>query len=140
MLAFFRQQRKFVGIMRADEHKGIVEQTAVVILAAGKGTRMGKPDLAKVCFEIDGVPAINRVISTFKERGFSGFLVVVGHEADQVIGAVPKKQIVEKLQLRAAEVPTHAFLGQYNNAMAIRKNVTGSVVSPVPVFWNIEKK
>jgi peptide/nickel transport system substrate-binding protein len=37
-------------------------------------------------------------------------------------------------------VPTHAFLGQYNNAMAIRKNVTGSVVSPVPVFWNIEKK
>jgi hypothetical protein len=37
-------------------------------------------------------------------------------------------------------VPTHAFLGQYNNAMAILKNVTGSVVSPVPVFWNIEKK
>ncbi len=51
-----------------------------------------------------------------------------------------RKEIVEKLQLRAAEVPTHAFLGQYNNAMAIRKNVTGSVVSPVPVFWNIEKK
>ncbi|MCC8428763.1 ABC transporter substrate-binding protein [Reyranella aquatilis] len=51
-----------------------------------------------------------------------------------------RKQIVEKLQLRAAEVPTHAFLGQYNNAMAIRKNVSGSVVSPVPVFWNIEKK
>ena len=42
--------------------------------------------------------------------------------------------------LRAAEVPTHAFLGQYNNAMAIRKEVTGSVVAPLPVFWNIEKK
>ncbi len=91
MLAIFRQRRKFVGIMRADEHKGIVEQTAVVILAAGKGTRMGKPDLAKVCFEIDGVPAINRVISAFKERGFSGFLVVVGHEADQVIETVNRK-------------------------------------------------
>jgi peptide/nickel transport system substrate-binding protein len=51
-----------------------------------------------------------------------------------------RKEIVEKLQLRAAETPTHAFLGQYNNAMAIRKEVSGSVVSPVPVFWNIEKK
>ena len=51
-----------------------------------------------------------------------------------------RKALVEKLQLRAAENPTHAFLGQYNNAMAVRKNITGSVVSPVPVFWNIEKK
>ena len=59
--------------------------------------------------------------------------------ADEV-DETKRKEIVEKLQLRAAEVPTHAFLGQYNNAMAIRKNVTGSVVSPVPVFWNIEKK
>ena len=51
-----------------------------------------------------------------------------------------RKEIVEKIQLRAAEVPTHAFLGQYNNAMAIRKEVSGNVVSPVPVFWNVEKK
>jgi len=59
--------------------------------------------------------------------------------ADEVDEA-KRKEIVEKLQLRAAEVPTHAFLGQYNGAMAIRKNISGSVVSPVPVFWNIEKK
>ncbi|CAN5902453.1 ABC transporter substrate-binding protein [soil metagenome] len=59
--------------------------------------------------------------------------------ADEPDEAV-RKQLVEKIQLRAAEVPTHAFLGQYNNAMAIRKNITGSVISPVPVFWNIEKK
>jgi peptide/nickel transport system substrate-binding protein len=51
-----------------------------------------------------------------------------------------RKAIVEALQLRAAENPTHAFLGQYTSAMAVRKNITGSVTSPVPVFWNIEKK
>jgi peptide/nickel transport system substrate-binding protein len=51
-----------------------------------------------------------------------------------------RKEIVEKIQLRAAENPTHAFLGQYTDAAAIRKNVTGAVPSPVPVFWNIEKK
>ena len=33
----------------------------------------------------------------------------------------------------------HAFLGQYVAPMAVRKNVTGSLISPVPVFWNIEK-
>ena len=51
-----------------------------------------------------------------------------------------RKEIVEKIQLRAAENPTHAFLGQYTDAAAIRKNITGAVASPVPVFWNIEKK
>ena len=51
-----------------------------------------------------------------------------------------RKEIVEKIQLRAAENPTHAFLGQYTDAAAIRRNVTGAVHSPVPVFWNIEKK
>jgi peptide/nickel transport system substrate-binding protein len=51
-----------------------------------------------------------------------------------------RKQIVEKIQLRAAEVPTHAFLGQYTSAMARRKVVTGNVTSPVTVFWNVEKR
>jgi peptide/nickel transport system substrate-binding protein len=51
-----------------------------------------------------------------------------------------RKEIIEKIQLRAAENPTHAFLGQYFGASAIRKNIVGAVPSPVPVFWNIEKK
>jgi peptide/nickel transport system substrate-binding protein len=51
-----------------------------------------------------------------------------------------RREIVEKIQLRASVNPTHAFLGQYTDAAAIRKNVTGAVPSPVPVFWNIEKK
>jgi peptide/nickel transport system substrate-binding protein len=51
-----------------------------------------------------------------------------------------RKKIVEKIQLRAAENPTHAFLGQYTAASALRKNVTGALISPVSVFWNIEKK
>jgi peptide/nickel transport system substrate-binding protein len=51
-----------------------------------------------------------------------------------------RREIVEKIQLRAAENPTHAFLGQYVDASALRRNVTGAVPSPVPVFWNIEKQ
>ena len=37
------------------ESRTFSENTVVVILAAGKGTRMSNPDMAKVCFEIDSV-------------------------------------------------------------------------------------
>ena len=62
------------------EPKLLAQETVVVILAAGKGTRMGRSDLVKVCFEIDGVPAINRAIAVFKRQRFSRFLLVVGHD------------------------------------------------------------
>ncbi|HBO43757.1 MAG TPA: hypothetical protein DD670_07465, partial [Planctomycetaceae bacterium] len=70
------------------ESKPLVEDTIVVILAAGKGTRMGRDDLVKVCFEIDGVPAINRAINAFKKNRFRRFLLVVGDKAQQVLDAV----------------------------------------------------
>jgi len=73
------------------ENGGIPEQTLVVILAAGKGTRMGRSDLVKVCFEIDGIPAINRQIAVFKRRRFQRFLIVVGARGDQVMETVSRE-------------------------------------------------
>jgi len=64
------------------------EQTLVVILAAGKGTRMGPSDLGKVCFEIDGTPAVNRIIGCLKRLRFRSFMLVVGSKADNVIEVV----------------------------------------------------
>ena len=63
----------------------------VVLLAAGKGTRMGRVDLGKVCFEIDSVPAINRQLTVLKRQHFGRFLVVVGDQADQVLNTVSKE-------------------------------------------------
>ncbi len=68
--------------------RSIASQTVVVILAAGKGSRMGRADLAKVCFEIDGVAAINRTIRTFRKLGFESFMLVVGSQAEQVMSTV----------------------------------------------------
>jgi len=70
------------------EYKSIAAQTCVVILAAGKGTRMGNSEQPKVCFEIDSVPAINRIITTFEQLRFGRFLLVVGAKAQQVLDAV----------------------------------------------------
>lgn len=67
---------------------GVPGQTMVVILAAGKGTRMGQSDRQKVCFEIDSIPAINRSIMTFRKQGFTKFLLVVSPEAGQILGTV----------------------------------------------------
>ena len=69
----------------------MAENTVVVILAAGKGTRMRNADMAKVCFEIDSVPAINRTISTFKSKRFNKFLLIVGSKAEDVLDTVTKE-------------------------------------------------
>ena len=76
--------------MATGRSNNITRNAAVVILAGGKGTRMGRVDLPKVCFEIDGVPAINRIIETFKTVGFRNFFVVVGSMAEQVMETVAK--------------------------------------------------
>lgn len=77
--------------MILETNLGIPEQTMVVILAAGKGSRMGRPDLVKVCFEIDSVPAINRLLAVFKRARFRRFLLVVGSHAEQVMATVSRE-------------------------------------------------
>lgn len=59
-----------------------------VVLAAGKGSRMGSPDIPKVCFEIDGVPAINRALDLYNHSGIPRHLIVVGTLAGKVIETV----------------------------------------------------
>ncbi len=55
----------------------------IVILAAGKGTRM-KSDLPKVLHPIAGQPLVEHVIATAKELGEHPIHIIVGHGADQV--------------------------------------------------------
>ena len=55
----------------------------VVILAAGKGTRM-RSDLPKVLHPIGGVPMLGRVIDAAKGLGDVAITVVIGHGADLV--------------------------------------------------------
>jgi peptide/nickel transport system substrate-binding protein len=50
---------------------------------------------------------------------------------------VRQKEIADKVQVRATEIVTHIPLGQTYLGAAMRKNVNGMVVAPVPVFWNL---
>jgi bifunctional UDP-N-acetylglucosamine pyrophosphorylase/glucosamine-1-phosphate N-acetyltransferase len=65
-------------------------ELTVVVLAAGKGTRMASP-LPKVLHPVAGVPMIKRVIDAAKAIGAKDLRVVIGHGADLV------RRVVEPL-------------------------------------------
>jgi UDP-N-acetylglucosamine diphosphorylase/glucosamine-1-phosphate N-acetyltransferase len=64
-----------------------VKTPAIVILAAGLGTRM-KSDKAKVLHEIHGKPMVHYVVSSAHQIAPEAIVVVVGHQAEQVEAAV----------------------------------------------------
>ena len=55
----------------------------VIILAAGKGTRM-ENSLAKVLIPIAGKPILEFVLDTVERLNPTRTIVVVGHQADRV--------------------------------------------------------
>ncbi|HBZ97324.1 MAG TPA: glycosyl transferase family 2 [Phycisphaerales bacterium] len=56
---------------------------AAIVLAAGKGTRMGG-DLPKVAFEVAGRPMVNWVVDALRSSGVQRVLLVVGYKSDHV--------------------------------------------------------
>ena len=53
---------------------------------------------------------------------------------------VKQTQIAIDLQKYWVDHPTHANLGQWYQPSALRTNLDGMMVAPVPVFWNMSKK
>jgi UDP-N-acetylglucosamine diphosphorylase/glucosamine-1-phosphate N-acetyltransferase len=63
------------------------EKIGIVVLAAGKGTRMNS-DRAKVLHEVCGTPMIVHVAQTAAKVAAGRIVIVVGHQADAVRAAV----------------------------------------------------
>lgn len=61
------------------------DHIACIVMCGGRGTRMGPAEIPKVCFPIDGVPAIVRAIRTYRACGIGTIVLVVGAGADHVI-------------------------------------------------------
>ncbi|HEX32175.1 MAG TPA: hypothetical protein ENF88_00610, partial [Candidatus Acetothermia bacterium] len=61
----------------------MITQTKVeaIVLAAGKGERMGT---IKPLVEIDGCPALARVLATLRGAGMKRVIVILGHRADEI--------------------------------------------------------
>ena len=62
-----------------------------IILAGGKGTRMGSSDKHKVCFDVLGVPVIIRALETYNLCGSVVNVVVIGAMAESVMATVNQR-------------------------------------------------
>ena len=108
---------------------------------------------AAVCYlAIATAPDYRKNLNTFMEaeRAFARSCAMGGIRAsfmewfaDEGIGFAPdpvkQKAIAEAVQVRWTQYPTHVFLGQWYQPAALRKNIDGIIVAPVPVFWNMTK-
>src|SRR4051812_48009461 len=93
---------------------------SVIILAAGKGTRMKSP-LPKVLHPVAGVPMIKKVIDAVKGAGAAEIRVVVGH------GEALVRKVVEPMG-----VTCYQQTNQWGTADAVKSaepgNLTGDVL------------
>lgn len=64
----------------------MTRDTAAVILAAGKGTRM-KSQMAKALFHICGKTLARHTIDTVRDAGIADVVLVIGHQRDEVRAA-----------------------------------------------------
>ncbi len=90
-----------------------------VIMAAGKGTRMGEADLPKVLVPVADQPMLWWVIRACQEAGVSRCIVVVGYKGDDVKRAMDgfdgiefAEQTEPKGTAHAVQVTEHLFHDQ----------------------------
>jgi len=104
---------------------------AIVVLAAGQGTRM-KSSRPKVLHELAGVPLIGHVLATARELGAAHVVTVVRYERDLVAAAVaeylPEAMIVDQDDIpgtgRAVEVAVDALPADFEGDVVV---VSGDV-------------
>jgi UDP-N-acetylglucosamine pyrophosphorylase len=69
----------------SSDIKHMERQLAVIIMAAGKGTRMKNPGMAKVMFTINGKPMVEHVVDLALGLDAARVVVVVGWQKESVI-------------------------------------------------------
>jgi UDP-N-acetylglucosamine pyrophosphorylase len=73
-------------VTMCSQNRGVMDtKLAVVIMAAGKGTRMNNPELAKVMYTVDGKPMVDHVIDLAVRLKSSRTVVIVGWQKESVM-------------------------------------------------------
>lgn len=96
-------------------------ELAVIILAAGKGTRM-KSNLPKVLHKIAGVPMIGHIIQTAEHIGAKKIITVIAPDMDDVAAvAVPHDTVIQAQQLGTGHAIKTAVekLGNFNGDVVV---------------------
>lgn len=91
--------------------------TALIVLAAGKGTRMNS-DLPKVLHPIAGEPMLIHAIEAGARLNPSRTIVVAGHEAEQVRAATVAHDAMIKVVEQTEQLGTAHAVAQARDALA----------------------
>jgi len=110
--------KRLLALLRAMIERNPSRPLAIVVLAAGKGTRM-KSDLHKVLHPIAGRPMIEHLLASASSLGPERQVVVVGNERDQLeraLGdratiAVQEPQLGTAHSVQQAEAALAGFSG-----------------------------
>lgn len=98
---------------------------AVVIMAAGKGTRMKDPTKAKVMYKVLGKPMLHYVVDLANALSVLRIIVIVGYQRDVVIQYLKKFHANTEIAIQAEQLGTgHAVM----QAEKILKDFIGEVV------------
>jgi peptide/nickel transport system substrate-binding protein len=66
-------------------------------------------------------------------------MVALRNELMRAVDEPVKKKLAEQIQVRAFEIATHVPLGEYQQPMAARKNISGFFVTNGNMYWNLKK-
>ena len=98
---------------------------AVVIMAAGKGTRMKDPSKAKVMYEILGKPMVHYVVDLAYNLKADNVIVIVGYKREAVIDYISKSYPKIEIAVQAEQLGTGHAVMQTETAL---KDFSGDVI------------
>ncbi|MFD1794630.1 bifunctional UDP-N-acetylglucosamine diphosphorylase/glucosamine-1-phosphate N-acetyltransferase GlmU [Paracoccus aurantiacus] len=107
--------------MTAEQKK---REIAVVILAAGQGSRM-KSDLPKVLHKVGAVPLVGHALATARSLDPARVVVVAGHGAEMVTQAVARLDKDAEIALQAEQLGTGHAVAQ---ALPMLEGFEGRVI------------
>lgn len=107
---------------------------ALVILAAGKGTRMKDPTKVKVMYELDGKPMIHFVVRLAEELSASRVLVVVGYQREIVIDYLRENHPTVETIVQDPQLGTGHAVMQVEEPLASYKGYVIVLSGDVPLL------
>lgn len=104
-----------------------MSQLAAVIMAAGKGTRMNNPEMAKVMFPVGGKPMIHHVVERALASGADRVIAIIGYNRESVraylgeafAGSVEFAEQIEQLGTGHAVMQAIPHLRDFNGDVLI---------------------
>ena len=104
---------------------------AVIIMAAGKGTRMKDPSKVKVMYEILGKPMIHYVVDLAYKLKADRVIVIVGYQREAVINYISKSHPQIEFAVQSVQLGTghaimqaeHALMGYYGEVIVLSGDV-----------------